>query len=218
MKKLAGILLAATALFAASLVPAQVAHQHHPPESANEYIRALEDPGREEWQRPEEVVEKLGLKPGESVADIGSGSGYFTARLACAVGPAGKVYAVDIDRKMLEYIERRAKEEQLQNIQTVLADPHDPKLPPGSVDLIFICDTLHHIADRRDYYPLLARGLKPGGRLVNIDFHKQPLPIGPPVEMKIAKQAMIDEVKPSGFHLLEEYDFLKYLYFLIFER
>jgi arsenite methyltransferase len=198
---------------------AQVAQQqHHPPESTNAYIRALEDPGRVEWQKPGEVVEKLGLKPGEAVADLGAGSGYFTLRFAQAVGPTGKVYAVDVDRGMLDNIARRAREAHLKNIQLVLAEPHDPQLPASSVDMIFICDTLHHISDRTTYYPLLARALQPGGRLVNIDFYKRPLPVGPPVAMKIAKEDLIEEVKPAGFHVVKDFDFLPYQYFLIFQR
>jgi ubiquinone/menaquinone biosynthesis C-methylase UbiE len=215
-KKLIGIMLLSVGLTVG--LPAQVEHQHHPPQSASEYVRILEDPSRDTWQRPEEVVAKLGLKPGEAVADIGAGSGYFSVRLARAVGPNGKVYAVDIDSAMLEYIQRRAKEEHLGNIQTVLSDPHDPKLAPASVDLIFVCDTLHHISERDKYYPLLARALKPGGRLVDVDFHKRPLPLGPPVEMKIARPAVIDEVKSAGFHLVKDYEFLPYQYFLIFQR
>jgi ubiquinone/menaquinone biosynthesis C-methylase UbiE len=215
-KKLMGIMLLSFGLTIG--LPAQVEHQHHPPQSASEYIRVLEDPSRDAWQKPEEVVAKLGLKPGEAVADIGAGSGYFSVRLARAVGPSGKVYAVDIDAAMLKYLEQRAKGEQLGNIQTVLSDPHDPKLAPASVDLIFICDTLHHISERDKYFPLLARALKPGGRLVDVDFHKRPLPLGPPVEMKIARPAVIDEVKSAGFHLVKDYEFLPYQYFLIFQR
>jgi ubiquinone/menaquinone biosynthesis C-methylase UbiE len=200
---------------AAAQVPQQ---QHHPPESTSAYIRALEDPGRIEWQKPDEVVEKLGLKAGEAVADLGAGSGYFTLRFAQAVGPAGRVYAVDISPGMLDYLEGHAKEARLENIQPILAEPHDPKLPASSVDLIFICDTLHHISDRAAYYPLLARALRPGGRLIDIDFYKKPLPVGPPVTMKIAKEEMIEEVKPAGFHLVKEFDFLPYQYFLVFQR
>jgi arsenite methyltransferase len=196
---------------------AQVEHQrHHPPEATSEYIRILEDPGREKWQEPDRVVKALGLRPGESVADLGAGSGYFTVRLAKAVGPSGKVFAVDINPGMLAHIRQRAKEEGLKNLTTVLADPHDPKLPARSVDLIFICDTLHHITDRGSYYPLLARALKPGGRLVDVDFQKRPLPLGPPLGMKIARSALIEEVKPAGFRLVKEYDFLPYQYFLVF--
>ena len=218
MSKRVWLLLSAMTLGAMGWAPGQVAHQHHPPESTSAYIQALEDPSRNEWQKPEDVVRHLGLKPGETVADIGAGSGYFTVRLARAVGPGGKVYAVDIDHGMLNYIEQRAREERLANIQTVLADPHDPKLPGSSVDLIFICDTLHHISGREKYYPLLARGLKPGGRFVDVDFQKRPLPIGPPLEMKIAKSAVVDEAKAAGFHLEKEFDFLPYQYFLVFQR
>lgn len=211
------VLLAAVILLAVTAA-AQVAHQHHPPESTGAYIRVLEDPDRSKWQNPEAVVEKLELKPGDAVADLGAGSGYFTLRLARAVGPRGKVYAVDVEQGMLDYLKRRAQAEHLANIQPVLAGAHDPKLPPASVDVIFICDTLHHIPDRSTYYPLLARALRPGGRLVNIDFHKKPLPVGPPIEMKISKADMIEEVKPAGFRVAKDFDFLPYQYFLIFQQ
>ena len=101
MSKRVWLLLTAITLWATGWTPAQVAHQHHPPESTGAYINALEDPGRDEWQKPEAVLAHLALKPGETVADIGAGSGYFTVRLARAVGPGGKVYAVDIDPQML---------------------------------------------------------------------------------------------------------------------
>jgi ubiquinone/menaquinone biosynthesis C-methylase UbiE len=217
-RRLRPILAAGLGLLWPLWVAAQVAHQRHPPGSTNEYIRSLEDPGREEWQKPAEVLARLALKPGDSIADIGAGSGYFALRFAAAVGPTGKVYAVDIDREMLAYIEARAKNEQLSNIQRVLADPHDPKLPPSSVGMIFICDTLHHISQREQYYPLLLRALKPGGRLVNIDFQKKPeITLGPPLAMRIDRQDMIKEAEAGGFHLVQEYNFLPYQYFLVFQ-
>jgi ubiquinone/menaquinone biosynthesis C-methylase UbiE len=212
---LVGALLLATCGW---IVRAQVAVQHHPPESAEAYIKVLEDPGRDEWQRPDVVVDRLDLRQGDEVADIGAGSGYFTVRLARVVGPQGKVYAVDIDQKLLDYINARAEKEHLDNIQTILADPKDPNLGSASVDMIFICDTLHHIEHRNAYYQLLLRALRPSGRLVNIDFQKRSLPVGPPVEMKIDRKACIKEVEAAGFHLLRDIQFLKYQYFLIFER
>lgn len=201
------------------LAAAQVANQeHHPPQTTSGYIQALEDPSRDAWQQPQEVMAKLALKPGQRVADLGSGPGYFTLRFARAVGPTGKVYAVDISRDMLDYLEKQARADRLKNIQTLLAEPHNPRLLASSVDMIFICDTLHHIPDRATYYPLLIRALKPGGRLINIDFYKRDLPVGPPVGMKIPKAQMIREAEAAGFHLDHQYSFLKYQYFLVFKK
>jgi SAM-dependent methyltransferase len=197
----------------------QTEHQeHHPPESTPAYIKALEDPGRAAWQQPDDVIYRLNLKAGDEVADLGAGSGYFTLRLAREVGQTGRVYAVDTNPDMLKYIEKRAAEEQLENIQTILADPNDPKLGSESVDVIFICDVLHHISGRERYYPLLARALRLGGRLVDVDFYKRKLPVGPPPEMKIDKKDAIKEIEAAGFDLVHDYDSLKYQYFLVFEK
>jgi SAM-dependent methyltransferase len=137
------IWLLAAPLLAGVLASAQVPQQeHHPPRSTSRYIQILEDPSRDAWQQPQKVVATLGLKPGEQIADVGSGPGYFTLRFARAVGPSGKVYGVDISRAMLDYLANQARVEHLANIQTILARPHNPELPPASVDLIFICDTL----------------------------------------------------------------------------
>ncbi len=210
---------AAISLLAVVPALAQAQHQEqHPPQDTSHYIKVLEGPGRDAWQQPEKVMATLALKPGQSVADLGSGPGYFTLRFARAVGLSGRVYGVDISREMLDYLAKQARTENLTNIQPLLAEPHNPKLPSASVDMIFICNTLHHIPDRATYYPLLMRALKPGGRLVNIDFHKRPLPVGPPVRMKIPKAEMIREAEAAGFHLVHQYDFLKYQYFLVFTR
>jgi ubiquinone/menaquinone biosynthesis C-methylase UbiE len=192
--------------------------QHALPYTSSDYIHHLEDPQRADWQKPEEVMAKLDLEPGAAVADLGAGSGYFTLRFAKAVGPQGKVYAIDVLDEMLDYIRQRAQDEGVKNIELVKGLPHDPKLPPASVDMIFICNTLHHISERPTYYPLLAKALRPGGRLVDIDFYKKPLPFGPPLEMKIDKQDMIEEAKSAGFHVVQDFDFLPYQYFLIFQR
>jgi ubiquinone/menaquinone biosynthesis C-methylase UbiE len=189
---------------------AQTAHQHHPPESAEEYARVLEDPGRDEWQKPHEVVTALDLKPGQAIADIGAGTGYFARRFA---RHAGKVYAVDIDRKLLDILAKNAPA----NITPVLASPDDPKLEPASVDVIFFCNVLHHIEVRSLYLAKLRRALKPGGRIVNVDFYKKPLPVGPPVEMKLSEDQVVADFKRAGFRLAGRKDFLPYQYFLVFE-
>jgi predicted amidohydrolase YtcJ/ubiquinone/menaquinone biosynthesis C-methylase UbiE len=188
--------------------------QHHVPKSAEEYVKILEDPSREAWQKPHEVVMALDLKPSDTVADIGAGSGYFAVRFA---RHASKVLAVDIDPKLLEILTKRAGELKLANLETVVGAGDDPHLQAESVDVIFICDVIHHIEKRNAYYQLLARALKPGGRLVIVDFHKKPLPVGPEPEMKIAREALIAEVRAAGFRLAKKHAFLPYQYFLVFQ-
>jgi ubiquinone/menaquinone biosynthesis C-methylase UbiE len=200
-----------TCALLAAVAWAQVAHQHHPPRSADEYIRALENPKRDEWQLPHLVLMALALEPGEVVADIGAGAGYFTRRLA---KHAGKVYAVDIDEKLLARTRKGAPA----NVQIVLAAPDDPKLPPASVDTIFFCNVLHHIEQRPAYYARLDKALKPGGRIVMIDFHKKPLPVGPPEKMKLSEAEVIAELDAAGFRQARRHDVLPYQYFLEFER
>jgi len=195
-------------LVAAACAAAQVKHQHHPPRSADEYAKVLEDPSRDAWQKPHEVIMALKLKPTEVIADIGAGSGYFTRRFA---HHAAKVYAVDISADLLA----KTKGEK---IETVLATPDDPKLPAASVDTIFICDVLHHIENREAYYKKLAAALKPGGRIVNIDFHKRDLPVGPPVSMKISEDEVRKEFAAAGFKQSAKHTFLPHQYFLEFQR
>jgi arsenite methyltransferase len=190
----------------------QVPHQHHAPHDAAEYARVLDDPSRESWQKPHEVVMALDLKPTDVVADIGTGTGYFARRFAHHVS---KVYAVDIDEKLLEMAKRGAPP----NLEAILATPSDPKLPPSSVDVIFICDVLHHIDNRPAYYEKLSAALKPGGRIVNIDFYKEKeIPVGPPKSMKLSGEQVISEFKAAGFRLARKHDFLPYQYFLEFVR
>jgi ubiquinone/menaquinone biosynthesis C-methylase UbiE len=197
-------------LFAA-LAAAQTEHQHHPPHDAQEYARVLEDPQRDAWQLPHDVIVALDFKPGEVVADIGAGTGYFARRFA---HHAAKIYAVDIDAKLLEM----AKKNSPANVETVLATADDPKLPDASVDTIFFCDVLHHIENRPAYYRKLAKALKPGGRIVNIDFYKKPTPFGPPEAMRLSEETVIQELAAAGFRKTKSFDILPYQYFLVFQR
>jgi arsenite methyltransferase len=187
-----------------------VPHQHHPP-SSGEYAKVLEDPSRDEWQKPHDVVMALDLKSNDTIADIGSGTGYFARRFA---NHAGKVYAVDIDEKLLEI----ARDASLPNLETVLAAPDDPRLPPAKIDTIFFCDVLHHIDNRPAYYAKLAKALKTGGRIVVIDFYKKDLPVGPPPSMKLSAEEIILEFRNAGFALAKRLDILPYQYYLFFER
>jgi len=153
----------------------------------------------------------LNLKPDDTVADIGAGTGYFARRFA---QHAAKVYAVDIDAKLLDIARAQAPA----NLETVLAAPDDPRLPAHSVDLIFFCEVIHHIENRPAYYRKLDQALKPGGRIVVIDFFRGNLPVGPPPSMKLYELQVIMEFQEAGFRLQGFVGPLPYQYFLFFER
>ncbi len=205
-----------------SIAAAQEIHKgdyskHRMPQTAEEYMKQLHNTDRNSWQKPHEVVMALGLQPGSTVADIGAGTGYFALRFAPQVGAQGKVLAIDIEPKMLESVAKHAAEMKLSNVETILAAEDDPRLRAASVDLVFICDVIHHIEKRPAYYQLLTRALKPGGRVAIVDFHKRPLPVGPSPEHKIAREETIQELESAGFRLAEEHDFLPHQYFLVFK-
>jgi ubiquinone/menaquinone biosynthesis C-methylase UbiE len=188
---------------------AQVAHQHHPPQSAAEYAGVLDDPSRDAWQMPHQVVMALKLKPKDAVADIGAGTGYFARRFALH---AAKVYAVDIDEALLAIAAKDAPA----GLTTVLATPEDARLGAGSVDVVFFCDVLHHIQGRSAYLQRLRPALRKGGRIVVVDFQPKSLPVGSPPEMKLAEDTVIAEFRAAGFHLRRRETFLPYQYFLEF--
>lgn len=160
---------------------------------------------------PHEVVMAMRLRSNEVIADIGAGTGYFSRRFA---NHARRVVAVDIESSLLEVAAKNAPV----NHETLLAAPDDPRLPAGSVDTVFFCDVIHHIHDRNRYYPKVVGALKPGGRIVVIDFHRRPTPVGPPVEMKLSEEQMIAEWKAAGMKLVRTETFLPHQYFLFFER
>lgn len=193
--------------------PEEMGHVHR---DTKAYIAMLEGPARDAYQKPDEVVRALGLKPGESVADIGSGSGYFSLRLARAVGEAGHVYAVDIDPDLVRYLNRRIRDSGLRNVQTILSEPDDPLLPDRSIDRFLIVNTWHHIENQERYLALLKKLLKPGGQIVMIDYQKRELPVGPPMAMKIARADLVRQMADNGFRLVKEHAFLPYQYFLVF--
>jgi len=198
-------------LCAPVLIAAQRHGEHQMTHDASEYAKRLDDPLRDSWQKPHEVVTALALKPEEVVADIGAGTGYFSKRFA---HHAGRVFAVDIDPKLLQMASTVAPA----NMSTILAASDDPKLQPGSVDTVFFCDVLHHIEGRAAYLKKVRAALKAGGRLVVIDFQKRETPVGPGLAMRIAEADMIREVEAAGFVKFKEFAFLPYQYFLEFRR
>lgn len=177
---------------------------------------AYEGPGRDETQQPARVVSELALSPGDRVADLGAGGGYFTFRLADAVGPSGKVYAVDVDPDMTEMVAEMARERGAANVAVVLAEPDDPKLPDGQVDLVFTSNTYHHIADRVAYFTRLRRDLSAKGRVAVLDYHEGANWFARWFGHLTPTATVEAEMKQAGYRLAAAPDFLTEQTFLIF--
>jgi ubiquinone/menaquinone biosynthesis C-methylase UbiE len=209
--------LAQTVVSAQDTFPRTVEEMHRLHQNPKAYIAMLDDPARDAYEKPHEVIAALKLRPGERIADLGAGSGYFTFRLARHVGPTGLVYAVDINPAMIVHLNRRIRDLGVRNVRTILCVPDDPLLADGSVDRFFICDTWHHIAGHRRYLALLRKMLKPHGQVVMIDFKKKATPVGPPLEMRIGRETLLREMETNGFRLEAEQTFLPYQYFLVFQ-
>ena len=207
-------LAAAAMLSIASPAVAQSPQSHqHSFGDAEKWAHVFDDPKRDEWQKPHEVIQALALKPGAAVADIGAGTGYFAARLANMLGK-GRVYAADVEPDMVKYLAKRAKDEHLPNMIPVTAAPGDARLP-AKVDLILLVDVYHHIDERERYFRKLRAALKPGGRVAVIDFRLDS-PEGPPKDVRIAPEAVKAELAKAGYRLAEEHRFLPRQYFLVF--
>jgi ubiquinone/menaquinone biosynthesis C-methylase UbiE len=172
---------------------------------------------RDEWQRPDEVVARLAIEPGDRVADLGAGGGYFTFRLADAVGSQGRVYAVDVDESMTDYLSERAREQGRQNVEVILGEYDDPKLPDGTIDLIFTSNTYHHLEDREAYFENVREALAPDGRVAIIDFNEQEggwfvRTFG----HATSKETIVEEMSAAGYRLERDHDDLERQHFLVF--
>jgi ubiquinone/menaquinone biosynthesis C-methylase UbiE len=202
------------ALGFAGLAPAQSPHTHqHSFGGAERWAKVFDDPGRDAWQKPHEVIQALALKPDAAVADIGSGTGYFAVRLAHFV-PQGRVYGVDTEPDMVTYLAERAKREGLDNLSSIRGAPEDARLP-DKVDLVLMVDVYHHIEQRETYLRKLARSLKPKGRVAIIDFNAEST-MGPPPSQRIAAKRVAAEMAGAGYQLMAEHHFLPNQYFLTF--
>jgi cyclopropane fatty-acyl-phospholipid synthase-like methyltransferase len=211
----------ASSTLAAPQQPAVPAAGHKQPDhmdrhfdNAERWAKEFDDPSRDAWQMPERVIEALALGPGQSVADIGAGTGYFSVRLArSSAAPA--VYAVDIEPAMVAYLNARAAKEGLKNLTAVQAAAASANLP-SPVDTILIVDTYHHIPSRVAYFGALKSSLKPGGRLAVIDFRKDS-PSGPPAEFRFTPEQISKELAEAGYALVQQHEFLPRQLFLVYQ-
>jgi predicted methyltransferase len=209
-------LLACAALLALGPAAAQSPHTHeHRFSDAEKWAHVFDDPERDAWQKPHQVIEALALKPDAVVADLGAGTGYFSVRLARMV-PKGTVYAVDVEPDMVKYLGQRAAREKLGNMVAVRAAPGDARLP-AKADLVLLVDVYHHIGERERYFRQLADSLAPGGRLAVIDFRLDSKR-GPPKDARIAPERVKAELAAAGYALAAEHAFLPDQYFLVFAR
>jgi 2-polyprenyl-3-methyl-5-hydroxy-6-metoxy-1,4-benzoquinol methylase len=203
-------------------------HPHHPHrahtmqhrfEHAEDWVARFDDPERDAWQKPDEVIAALALRPNDVVADVGAGTGYFTVRLAKAV-PDGKVLASDVEPDMVRYLRERAAKDGLANVVAVQGEATDPKLPERA-NVILIVDVLHHVEDRRAFLTTLAGQLADGGRIVVVDFEPD-APAdgpGPPREHRLTTAAVVKEAAVAGLRARGSVsDTLPYQYVLQLEK
>jgi SAM-dependent methyltransferase len=193
-------------------------HAHlRPFEEVEKYIAFLERPDRAAWQRPDAVMAALGLKGDEHVVDVGAGAGYFAFRFAKAL-PRGSVVASDVEPEMVRHMHHKAMTEGIRNLSAVLGKPDDPEIP-SEANLVFVCDVLHHVADRGAWLAKLAGEMRKGARLVMVEFKEGRLPEGPPENAKISSTELIRLVTAAGLTLEgEKPDLLPYQSFLTFRK
>ena len=191
------------------------------PSDIKQYIDALERPERDKDQRPDEVIKALNLDEYMTIADIGAGSGYFTRKFVWAVQDKGMVYAIDIEPEMLKY-----NEEMVEHLHTpynakfLVANAGDPMLPAKSVDLIFLCNTYHHLENRPDYFKGVKASLKKDGRVAVIDFFHDARSgeVGFSKDHLVSRDTVIHEMAQAGYRLTKEHTFLTRQYFLEFAQ
>ncbi|MCB9762679.1 MAG: methyltransferase domain-containing protein [Alphaproteobacteria bacterium] len=226
--------LVACATHAPAEPPPQAPAEHHAPgdhapehhgdhatvthgfEDVERWSAVFDDPARDAWQKPAELVAALDLPAGAVVADIGAGTGYFNAHLARAVGPEGKVIAVDIEPGLVAHMAARAEAEETPQVEARLGQPDDPALQPGEVDLVLLVDTYHHIDGRVDYFTRLRDDVRDGGRLVVVDFKPGELPVGPPPEHRLAPETVQAELEQAGWQLSSAPELLPYQFVHIY--
>ncbi|MGI9551906.1 MAG: class I SAM-dependent methyltransferase [Aurantibacter sp.] len=201
-------------------------HEQHPDKQsehgpANEYmhqssvkdlIERFESPERDAYQQPQKVLEYLGDVQGQTIMDIGAGSGYFSVKLA---EKGAKVIAADVDDEFQEFLQNRIEKNNLDNIETRKIPYDSPNLKEEEVDMVLIVNTYHHIENRPEYLTDVKKGTKPEGALVIIDFYKSEIPVGPPLDHKLPIDVVVNELKKAGYTSFDvNVDLLPYQYII----
>lgn len=202
---------------------AEPEHEHgdhatvtHRFDDVQKWSAVFDDPARDAWQKPAELVAALAIAPGSTVADIGAGTGYFEPHLAKAVGPTGHVVAIDVEPSLVEHLAKRAAAEGLTQVEARLGEPENPALKPAEVDLVLLVDTYHHISDRVAWFGRLRGSVKPGGRLVIVDFDPASSDEhGPPRDHRIAPEQVLKELDQAGWTLVDRPTLLTAQYVLV---
>jgi len=178
----------------------------------------LERPEREAEEAPEKALDALGIRAGMVVADVGAGTGYMSLRMARRVGPAGKVYANDLQPEMLEKLRANSQREKLSNVETVQGTEADPKLPPNTMDLVLLVDVYHEFSQPRAMLNKIRESLKPNGRLVLLEYRKEDpsIPIRPEHKMSVAD--VKTEVEAEGYKLDQVIEKLPRQHIIIFRK
>ncbi len=167
--------------------------------NAQEFSAHFDDPARDAWQKPEALLDLMQIVPGSTVVDLGAGTGYFAAGLARRVGAEGKVLALDVEPRMIEFLGKRVQEQKLPNVVPTLVPHNDPGLAPGSVSRVLIVNTWHHIDQRPSYAKRLAAALAPGGEIWIVDFTLDS-DLGPPAEYRLSAEQVVRELTQGGLH------------------
>ena len=214
-RRATGIVLAA--LLSAAMLPGAAQERPRrlfPPEE----LGVLEGPDRDAWQKPDLVMDALGIGERSVVADVGAGGGWFTVRLARRVGPNGVVYAQDVQQQMLDSISRRVVREGFSNVQYVRGERSDPKLRPATLDAVLMVDTYHEFENPVALLRGARQALKPAGRVGIVNFRSDGGGPGPPFAERVAEERVVEEAAQAGLRLLGRETFLEFQYFLIFGR
>ena len=181
-------------------------------------LAELEGPDREAWQKPDDIMDALGVFDGSSVADLGAGGGWFTVRLARRVGPTGRVYAQDVQKPMIESMDRRFRREGLRNVTTVLGTSEDPQLPEP-VDAVLIVGVYGEVAQPVEFLRNVVKSLRPGGRIGIVDFKKDGFGPGPDKRDDYVDEAVvIKDAQQAGLRLINHNTPLPFQYLLIFGK